>query len=205
MEDPVEFVHKRKKAVLSQREVGAHTKSFATALRAAIREDPDVLLVGEMRDRETISLALTAAEMGILVFGTLHTNSAAKTIDRVVDAFPEDEQAQARSSLADSHAAVVAQQLLRTADGHGRMAVHEILLRCRALNALIREGNTPMVSNVIQSGRRDGMQTMDDAVFAAHQAKKISAEEAYSIAADKKRFEPLLPRNGAGEIGIEAH
>jgi twitching motility protein PilT len=195
MEDPVEFVHKRKKSIISQREVGDHTKSFATALRAAIREDPDVILVGEMRDRETIGLALSAAEMGILVFGTLHTNSAAKTIDRVVDAFPEEEQAQARSSLAESLTAVVAQLLLRTADGKGRCAVHEILLRNSALGNLIREGNTGMLANVIQSGRREGMQTMDDALFALIQAKRITAEEAFSVASDKKRFEALLPRD----------
>jgi twitching motility protein PilT len=193
IEDPVEFVHKRKKAIFSQREVHQHTKSFASALRAAIREDPDVLLVGEMRDRETIGLALAAAEMGILVFGTLHTNSAAKTIDRVVDAFPEDEQDQARSSLAESLAAVVAQLLLRTADGKGRAAVHEILLRSSALGNLIREGNTAMLANVIQSGRREGMQTMDDALANAVGARRISPEEAYSVASDKKRFEAMLP------------
>jgi twitching motility protein PilT len=187
-------VHRRKKSIFSQREVGSHTKSFAAALRAAIREDPDVLLVGEMRDRETIALALQAAEMGILVFGTLHTNSAAKTIDRVVDAFPEEEQAQARSSLAESLAAVVAQLLLRTADGRGRIAVHEILLRSAALTNLIREGNTAMVANVIQSGRKEGMQTMDDCLQAALQSGRISPEEAYSVAADKKRFEALLPK-----------
>jgi twitching motility protein PilT len=194
IEDPVEFVHKRKKSIFSQREVGEHTKSFAAALRAAIREDPDVLLVGEMRDRETIGLALNAAEMGILVFGTLHTNSAAKTIDRVVDAFPEDEQAQARSSLAESLAAVVAQLLLRTADGKGRTAVHEILLRSSALGNLIREGNTAMLANVIQSGRREGMQTMDDALANLIGTRRITAEEAFSVASDKKRFEAMLPK-----------
>jgi twitching motility protein PilT len=193
IEDPIEFVHRPKKSVLSQREVGQHTKSFAAALRAAIREDPDVLLVGEMRDRETIALALQAAEMGILVFGTLHTNSAAKTIDRIVDAFPEDEQPQARSSLAESLAAVVAQLLLRTADGKGRCAVHEILLRTAALSNLIREGNTSMMANVIQSGRREGMQTMDDSLFAVLQSGRITPEEAFSVSADKKRFEALLP------------
>ena len=194
IEDPIEFVHRRKRSVLTQREVGQHTKSFANALRAAIREDPDVLLVGEMRDRETISLALTAAEMGILVFGTLHTNSAAKTIDRVVDAFPEDEQPQARASLSESLAAVVAQLLLRTADGKGRVAVHEILLRTASLANLIREGNTAMLANVIQSGKAQGMQTMDDCLFATYQAGRISPEEAYSVASDKKRFEAILPK-----------
>jgi twitching motility protein PilT len=194
IEDPIEFVHQRKRSVFSQREVHAHTKSFASALRAAMREDPDVVLVGEMRDRETIGLALNAAEMGVLVFGTLHTNSAAKTIDRIVDAFPEDEQATARSSLAESLAAVVAQLLLRTADGKGRAAVHEILLRSAALSNLIREGNTSMVANVIQSGRQQGMQTMDDALANVLQAGKISAEEALAVASDKKRFEALAKR-----------
>lgn len=198
IEDPLEFVHRRKKSVFSQREVHSHTKSFGAALRAAIREDPDVLLVGEMRDRETIGLALTAAEMGILVFGTLHTNSAAKTIDRVVDAFPEDEQPQARSSLAETLAAVVAQQLLRTSDGKGRCAVHEILLRSSALSNMIREGNTSMIANVIQAGRREGMQSMDDALMAAYQEGKIAAQDALSMASDKKRFEPLVPRSELG-------
>lgn len=196
IEDPVEFVHPRKKSIFSQREVGQHTKSFAAALKAALREDPDVLLVGEMRDMETIGLALAAAEMGILVFGTLHTNSAAKTIDRVVDAFPEDEQAQARSSLAETLSAVVAQQLLRTADGKGRVAVHEILLRSPGLGNVIRENNTSMIANVIQAGKRDGMQTMDDALAAVLQAGKISAVEAYGMASDKKRFEALVRQEG---------
>jgi twitching motility protein PilT len=192
IEDPLEFVHPRKKSVFSQREVGQHAKSFASALRAALREDPDVLLVGEMRDRETIELALMAAEMGILVFGTLHTNSAAKTIARIVDAFPEEEQQQARSSLSESLVAVVAQLLLPTADGEGRVAVHEILLRSSALANLIREGNTAMIANAIQAGKKDGMQTMDDALFAAVQAGSVASETAFEIAADKKRFQPLL-------------
>lgn len=133
IEDPIEFVHVSQKALISQREVGQHTSSFAAALRAAIRQNPDVILVGEMRDYETISLALTAAEMGVLVFGTLHTNSAVKTIDRLIDAYPADEQPQARTSLSQSLAAVVAQLLLPTADGRGRVAAHEILLRTTAL------------------------------------------------------------------------
>ena len=192
IEDPLEFVHPRKKSIFSQREVGQHARSFASALRAALREDPDVLLVGEMRDRETIELALMAAEMGILVFGTLHTNSAAKTIARIVDAFPEDEQQQARSSLSESLVAVVAQLLLPTADGQGRVALHEILLRSSALANLIREGNTAMIANAIQAGKKDGMQTMDDALFAAVQSGSVAIETAFEIAADKKRFQPLL-------------
>ena len=195
IEDPLEFVHARKKSVFSQREVGQHAASFAAALRAALREDPDVLLVGEMRDRETIELALMAAEMGILVFGTLHTNSAAKTIARIVDAFPEEEQQQARSSLSESLAAVVAQLLLPAADGQGRVAVHEILLRSSALANLIREGNTAMIANAIQAGKKDGMQTMDDALFAAVQGGTIAIEPAFELASDKKRFQPLLRKD----------
>jgi twitching motility protein PilT len=192
IEDPLEFVHPRKLSILSQREVGQHARSFASALKAAVREDPDVLLVGEMRDRETIGLALQAAEMGILVFGTLHTNSAAKTIARIVDAFPEEEQQQARTSLAESLAAVVAQQLLAKKEGKGRIAVHEILLKSSALANLIREGNTSMLVNAIQAGRGQGMQTMDDALFAAVRDGKVAAEEVFDLAVDKKRFESLL-------------
>ena len=192
IEDPLEFIHPRKQCLFSQREVGQHARSFGEALRAAVREDPDVLLVGEMRDRETIALALQAAEMGILVFGTLHTNSAAKTIARVVDAFAEDEQAQARSGLAESLVAVVAQLLLPRKEGKGRVAVHEILLRSQALANLIREGNTSMIANAIQAGRSQGMQTMDDALFASVKEGKVAPEEVYDLAQDKKRFDALL-------------
>jgi len=191
IEDPLEFVHPRKKSVFSQREVGQHTRSFAEALKAAVREDPDVLLVGEMRDRETIALALAAAEMGILVFGTLHTNSAAKTIARVVDAFPEEEQSQARGSLAESLSGVVAQLLLPRKEGKGRLAVHEILLRSPGLANLIREGNTSMLANAIQSGKAQGMQTMDDALYAAVKENRVAIEEVLDIVSDKRRFEQL--------------
>jgi twitching motility protein PilT len=193
IEDPIEFVHQNKQSVLSHREVGAHTKTFAAALRAAIREDADVILVGEMREYETISLAMTAAEMGMLVFGTLHTNSAAKTIDRIVDAYPADEQAQARLALADSVAAVVAQLLVPTADGKGRCAVNEILLRTSGLPNIIREGRTSMLESLIQSGKAQGMQSMDDALFALMQEKRIRPYDAYLKATDKARFEPHLP------------
>ena len=193
IEDPLEFVHPRKRSFFSQREVGQHAKSFASALRAAVREDVDVLLVGEMRDRETIALALEAAEMGVLVFGTLHTSSAAKTIARIVDAFPVEEQQQARLSLSESLAAVVAQILLPSADGHGRVALHEILLRSPGLANLIREGNASMIANAIQAGKGAGMQTMDDALFAAASEGRITPEHAFENAQDKKRFQPLLP------------
>jgi twitching motility protein PilT len=193
IEDPVEFVHPDKKCVFSQREVGEHSEGFGPALRAAIREDADVILVGEMRDYETISLALTAAEMGALVFGTLHTNGAAKTIDRVVDAFPADEQPQARLSLSESLAGVVSQQLLRTADGKGRCAVNEILLKTSGLANVVREGNTPMLLNIIQSGKSQGMQTMDDALMGLVQAGRIAGEDAWRKALDKARFEKFAP------------
>ena len=191
IEDPVEFLHVRKKSIVSQREVGADTRGFGRALRAAIREDANVILVGEMRDFETIALAITAAEMGMLVFGTLHTNSAAKTIDRVIDAFPSDQQGQARAMLAESLAGVVSQLLLRTADGKGRVAANEILIRTSALPNLIREGNTQMMNSMMQSGKREGMQTMDDALFALVIAGKVAVEDATMKATNKRRFEDL--------------
>jgi twitching motility protein PilT len=192
IEDPVEFVHANQRAVFSQREVGHDTESFGAALRAAIRQDADVILVGEMRDLETIGLAITAAEMGALVFGTLHTNGAANTIDRLIDAFPADEQAQVRTTLAESLAAVVSQLLLRTADGHGRVAVHEVLLKTSGLPNIIREGNTPMITTVIQGGKSQGMQLMDDGLMALIEAKRITPRDAYLKATDKSRFEPLV-------------
>lgn len=192
IEDPVEFVHPNKKSTLSQREVGVDTKSFANALRSAIRQDPGVILVGEMRDMETISLAITAAEMGVLVFGTLHTNSAPKTIDRVIDAFPTDQQQQVRTMLSESLAAVVSQLLLRTPDGAGRVAVHEILLKTPGLPNVIREGNTPMISSIIQQGKAQGMQSMDDVLYRLATEKRISAEDAFHKATNKAKFEALL-------------
>lgn len=193
IEDPVEFVHQNKQSVLSHREVGEHTRGFAPALRAAVRQDADVVLVGEMRDRETIALAITAAEMGMLVFGTLHTNSAAKTIDRIIDAFPASEQPQVRLSLSESLAAVVAQLLLPTADGKGRVAVHEILLRTQGLPNLIREGNIQLLASVIQGGKNEGMQAMDDALFALASAGTVNGRDAYLKATDKARFERFAP------------
>jgi twitching motility protein PilT len=192
IEDPVEFVHTSKKSVFSQREVGTDTESFGAALRAAIRQDADVILVGEMRDLETISLAVTAAEMGALVFGTLHTNGAANTIDRLIDAFPAEEQAQIRTTLAESIAGIVSQLLLKTADGQGRVAVNEILLKTPGLANIVREGNTPMLTSVIQGGRSQGMQLMDDALMTLVEQKRITARDAYMKAANKARFEPLV-------------
>ncbi len=193
LEDPVEFVHQNKSCVFSHREVGNHSKSFANGLRAAIRQDADVILVGEMRDFETISLAITAAEMGMLVFGTLHTNSAAKTIDRIVDTFPSDQQAQARLSLSESIAGIVAQLLLPTADGKGRRACVEILVRTPGLPNIIREGNMAMLKSLIQSGKNEGMQAMDDALMALVEEGSVSPQDAYMKALDKPRFEKLLP------------
>jgi twitching motility protein PilT len=193
IEDPVEFVHQNRESVLSHREVGIHTRSFADALRAAVRQDADVVLVGEMRDMDTIAMAITAAEMGMLVFGTLHTNNAAKTIDRIIDAFPAKEQPQIRLSLSDSLAAVVAQLLLPTADGKGRVAVNEILLRTQGLPNVIREGNISMIPSIIQSGKNDGMLAMDDALFELVQQGRIHPRDAYMKAIDKARFENLVP------------
>jgi twitching motility protein PilT len=192
IEDPVEFVHQNKMSVFSQREVGEDTESFGVALRAAIRQDADVILVGEMRDLETIALAVTAAEMGALVFGTLHTNGAANTIDRLIDAFPAEEQAQIRTTLAESIVGIVSQLLLKTADGQGRLAVNEILLKTPGLANIIREGNTPMLTSVIQGGRSQGMQLMDDALMGLVEQKRITPREAFMKATNKARFEPLV-------------
>ncbi len=194
IEDPIEFVHQNKKSIVSHREVGSHTEGFSPALRAAVREDPDVILVGEMRDLETIALAITAAEMGVLVFGTLHTNNAAKTIDRLIDAFPADQQAQIRLTLSESIAGIVSQLLLPTAEGRGRCAANEILLRTPGLPNVIREGNTPMLHSIIQGGRSIGMQGMDDCLLGLVESKRIRPHDAYMKATDKARFEELLPK-----------
>ena len=194
IENPVEFVHQNKESILSHREVGSHTLGFGPALRASIRQDADVVLVGEMRDMETIALAITAAEMGMLVFGTLHTNSAVKTVDRIVDAFPAEEQNQIRVSLSESLAGVVSQLLLRTADGKGRCAVHEILLKSSGLANVIREGNTPMLNSLIQSGKAQGMQSMDDSLFAAVESGRVRAVDARMKATEKARFDPLVAK-----------
>jgi twitching motility protein PilT len=191
IEDPVEFVHQHQTATFSHREVGLHTHSFESALRAAIRQDADVILVGEMRERETISLAITAAEMGMLVFGTLHTNNAAKTIDRIIDAFPADEQNMIRLSLSESLAGIVSQLLLRTADGKGRVACNEILLRTPGLPNVIREGNNMMLYSIIQSGKKEGMQAMDDVLLQFAKDGVITGHDAYMKAMDKQRFESL--------------
>jgi len=192
IEDPIEFVHENKSCLINQREVGPHSNSFATALRAALREDPDIILVGEMRDLETIELAITAAETGHLVFGTLHTASAAKTVDRIINVFPTNQQEQIRTMLSESLRGVISQNLLKKADGKGRVATLEILLSTSASNNLIRENKTFQMNSVIQTGKKDGMQTMDQAIMDHLMAKRITPEEAYSYAVDKKPFESFL-------------
>lgn len=188
IEEPVEFVHQSKSCVINHREVGMHTKSFKAALRGALREDPDIILVGEMRDLETIELALEAASTGHLVFGTLHTQSAAKTVDRVIDVFPHSQQAQIRTTLSESLKGVVAQNLFKRIDQKGRLAVLEILVVTPATSNLIREGKTFQIPSVIQTGKKYGMQSLDDAILDALQKKKISPEEAYDKAVVKERF-----------------
>jgi twitching motility protein PilT len=198
IEEPIEFVHQNKRSIITQREVPADAASFPAALKAALRQDADIVLVGEMRDLETISLALTAAETGLLVFGTLHTNNARKTIDRMVDAFPANKQAQVRTMLANSLRGVLAQLLLKKADGSGRVAVNEILIANPAVSAIIREGATQKLQDVIVAGKGQGMQFMDDAIHALLQQGVVSAHEAFMKAIDKNRFKELLPAEEKG-------
>lgn len=184
IEDPTEYVHKHRKSIIAQREVGKDTFSFERALRAALREDPDVILVGEMRDLETISIATTAAETGHLLFSTLHTIGAAKTIDRIIDVFPPHGQEQIRTQLSEVLQAVVSQQLIPTADGKGRIAVHEIMVATPAIRNLIREGKTYQMHSIIQTSKAQGMQTMDDAIINAYLSGKIKKEDALKFSVD---------------------
>ena len=188
VEDPIEFVHESKKCLMNQREVGPHTLSFANALRSALREDPDVILVGEMRDLETIRLAMTAAETGHLVFGTLHTSSAAKTIDRIIDVFPAEEKEMMRAMLSESLRAVISQTLMKTKDGSGRVAAHEIMVGTPAIRNLIREGKIAQMYSAIQSGAQLGMQTLDQNLADLVKRNVVSMEEARSKAANKDNF-----------------
>lgn len=185
IEDPIEFVHPNKKCLVNQRELGAHTLSFAAALKSALRQDPDVILIGEMRDYETIQLALTAAETGHLVFGTLHTSSAAKTIDRIIDVFPAGQQGQIRSMLSESLKGVMAQSLLKKVGG-GRIAAIEILVGNPAISNLIREEKTYQINSVLQTSKIDGMQTLDMALLDLYDKKLITMEACLDNAADKK-------------------
>jgi twitching motility protein PilT len=200
IEDPIEFVHANKKGLVNQREVRTNTKSFANALRAALREDPDVIMVGEMRDRETIELGITAAETGHLVFGTLHTNSAPKTVDRIIDVFPPGEQEQVRSMLAESLKGVIAQVLLRSKDGKSRMAAWELMVGTSAIGNLIRENKIHQIPSIIQTGRKDGMQLLDQHILEFLMAGKISPEEAYMKANNKQAFAQHLDQPPAADF-----
>lgn len=193
IEEPIEFVHSNKRSIITQREVPEHASNFPNGLKAALREDADIVLVGEMRDLETISLALTAAETGLLVFGTLHTNNSRKTVDRMIDVFPSDQQSQVRTMLAASLRGVVAQLLMKKGDGSGRVAVNEILVCSSAVSAIIREGATQKLQDVITGGKNEGMQFMDDAIWAQLVAGVVTPHEAFMKAIDKSRFRPFLP------------
>ncbi|AMW06933.1 twitching motility protein [Gemmatimonas phototrophica] len=191
IEDPIEFVHQSKKCLITQRQVGVHTQSFKSALRAALREDPDIILVGELRDLETIAIALETAETGHLVFGTLHTSTAASTINRIVDQFPADRQDQIRIMLAESLKGVISQTLCKKIGG-GRVAAREILLVNKAVSALIREGKTVQIPNIIQTQKKLGMETLNDALLNLVKSKTIEAEEAYVKAVEKKEMSAKL-------------
>ncbi len=188
VEDPIEFVHESKKCLINQREVGPHTLSFANALRSALREDPDIILVGEMRDLETIRLAMTAAETGHLVFGTLHTSSAAKTVDRIIDVFPAAEKEMIRAMLSESLRAVISQSLLKTKDGAGRAAAHEIMIGTPAIRNLIREAKVAQMYSSIQTGGNLGMQTMDQCLMELVKKGTVTVGEARNKAANKDAF-----------------
>ena len=192
IEDPIEFEHERKNCLVSQREVSNHTKTFSQALHSALREDPDVILVGELRDFETMSLAVTAAETGILVLATLHTNSAAATVDRVINTFPVNKQPQIRTMLSTSLRAIVSRQLLKTSDNKGRVAAVEILINTSAASNILREGKSEQLQNIIQSGSAHGMQSMDSALHNLVQGGRISPQTAFEAANDKGSFTQYL-------------
>ncbi len=192
VEDPIEFVHESKNSLVNHREVGIHTKSFAAALKGALREDPDIILVGELRDLETIELALTAASTGHLVFGTLHTQSAAKTVDRIIDVFPAEQQNKIRATLSEALKGVVAQNLFKRIDKKGRVAALEILVFTTAIANLVREGKTHQIPGMIQVGKKMGNQPLDDSIMEHLRMKRISPEEAYDKCIDKKTFRPFL-------------
>jgi twitching motility protein PilT len=192
LEDPIEFVHESKSCLVNHREVGVHTKSFSAGLRGALREDPDLILVGEMRDLETIELAITAAATGHLVFGTLHTQSASKTVDRIIDVFPADQQNKIRQTLSEALKGIVAQTLFRRTDKKGRIAAFEILVFNTAVANLVREGKTHQLPGMIQVGKKIGNQPMDDHIMEHVRMKRISSEDAYDKALDRKKFRPFL-------------
>ena len=192
IEDPIEFVHRSQKCIINHREVGQHTKSFSAALRGALREDPDIIMVGEMRDLETISLAMEAAMTGHLVFGTLHTLNAMKTVDRVVEIFPASEQGQVRSTLSDALKAIVSQTLFKRVDVKGRCAALEVLIATPAVRNLIREAKTYQIASVMQTGKKYGMQTLDDAIMGFLEKRMITPDDAYSNAVEKAKFIKFL-------------
>ncbi len=192
IEDPIEFVHSSEKAIVNHREVGVHTRSFSAALRGALREDPDIIMVGELRDLETISLAIEASATGHLVFGTLHTTSASKTVDRAIEVFPMNQQDQIRNTLADGIRAVISQTLFKRRDKKGRVAALEIMIANPAVRNLIREGKTFQIPSMLQTGKKYGMQTLDDAILDLLERKIISADDAYTKAVDKSKFLSFL-------------
>jgi twitching motility protein PilT len=195
IEDPIEYIHRSQSCLINQREVGTHTRTFASALRAALREDPDIVLVGELRDLETIELAVTAAETGQMVYGTLHTMGAHQTVDRIIDAFPEDRQQQVRIMLSESLRGVVSQRLLPRADGGGRVAACEILFATTAVGAMVRDQKTYQIPTAMQTGRREGMLTMDDSILTLVRAGTVTAEEAARYLANRE----LIQRVRAGQ------
>jgi len=188
LEDPIEFIHPKSKCLIHQRQIGLHVETFASGLRAALREDPDVILVGEMRDLETVHLALTASETGLLVLGTLHTSSAHKTVDRIIDVFPTNQQAQIRTMLSESLRGVVSQRLLRKADGTGRVSAVEVMITNQAIQNLIREGKTYQIPSVLQTGRGSGMQTMEDDIRSLAQEGVVDRDEAALYLDEKRRM-----------------
>jgi twitching motility protein PilT len=210
LEDPIEFHHESKRCMVNQRQLGENFTSFASALKAALREDPDVILVGEMRDIETIQLAITAAETGHLVFATLHTNTAAKSVDRIIDSFPPEQQAQIRTMLSESLRAVISQKLIPTADHKGRLGIHDVLTVNSAVGNLIREGKTYQIPSVMQTARKDGMLVMDQALLEAVKSGVVTGLDAWEFANDKNMFqqyapqESLAPGTQAGGTGAAA-
>jgi twitching motility protein PilT len=208
LEDPIEFVHRSKTSQVIQRELNTHIPSFAEGVRAAMREDPDVILVGELRDAETISMAMTAAETGHLVFGTLHTTGAVKTIDRIIDALPVEEREQTKSFLAQSLLAVVTQVLVKTADGRGRRALCEVMVMTKAIAKLIQTDQTHQIPTQLQTGREIGMQMLDQALLAAISAREIDPDDAYAYATEKRLFQKyvtdtsILPKLDSTETGV---
>jgi twitching motility protein PilT len=196
IEDPIEYIHPNKKSVVNQREVGKHTNTFASALRASLREDPDIIMVGELRDLETMSMAITASETGHLVLATLQTSGAHKTIDRVLDSFPPSQQSQIRTMVSESLKGVISQQLIKRADGKGMVAALEILIGTMPLANLIREGKTFQIPSIMQTGKSLGMIKMDDALKDLVQAQTITGEEAWRYANDKSLFQQFKPKRG---------